>query len=314
MANTLTCPKCGGAVASETLICSNCRIEIQPIKIYDTVKISGPVESEVADFGAEVESAARKTLYQADEATLVEMAVSSSLKPLNDMFTRLGVEANNCWIVTNVPTPRLIENGLAQMLLEKVGGESPKVAGDIDLIVGDLKENDFSFERLIAFQVKIRKMDADDRLSHFSSGEGTRQSYFTALMGFDKTMLLHIFVKEPKPVGEGFAPSWNPINNSQFARMMRASYGAIRKRFERESYGYGWLGWGQAFGQEPDECGGISSDIIVTPPFRPKMDDPEVRRAREAVTLSLTNLLSGELRRTGGRMSHPFVLNWPVRG
>ncbi|HWW74109.1 MAG TPA: hypothetical protein VNZ44_01865 [Pyrinomonadaceae bacterium] len=314
MTNTLTCPKCGGAVASDSLICSNCRVEIQPVKIYDTVKVSGPVESVKADFGAEVKGPAGKTLYQVDETELVETAVSSPLQPLNDIFTRLGVEANNCWVATNVPTLRLIENALAQKLLEKVGGESPKLAGDIDLIVGDLKGNDFSFERLIAFQVKIRKMDAAERLSHFSSGEGTRQSYFTALMGFDRTVLLHVFVREPKPVAEGFAPSWNPVNNSQFARMMRASYGAIRNRFARESYGYAWLGWGQAFGREPDECGGITSDVIVTPPFRPKADDPDVGRAREIVAASLANLLGGELRRAGGRMDHPFMLNWPARG
>lgn len=314
MSNTLTCPKCGGAVESETLICSTCRVEIQPIKVYDTVKVSGPVESVTADFGAVVQGPARKTLYRVDESELVETAVSSSLKPLNDIFIRLGIEANNCWIATNVPTQRLIDDDLVRKLLGKVGGESPKMAGDIDLIVGDLKEDDFSFDRLIAFQVKIRKMDAAERLSHFSSGEGTRQSYFTALMGFDRTVLLHVFVREPRPVTGGFAPSWNPINNSQFARMMRASYGAIKRRFDRESYGYSWLGWGQAFGREPDECGAISSDVIVPPPFRPKMDDPEVRTAREAMRESLIMLLGTELKRRGGLKSRPFVLHRPVRG
>jgi len=312
MAGDLTCPKCGGSVPSESLICSGCRIEIQPIKIYDTINISGAVKSATADFGAEVSGAARKTLYSVKEPALVEMAVSSSLRPLNDIFNRLGIDASNCWIATNVPTPRLIENDLVRKLLGKVGGDSPKMAGDIDLIVGDLKENDFSFERLTAFQVKIRKMDAAEKLSHFSSGEGTRQAYFTALMGFDRTVLLHVFVREPKPVSEGFAPSWNPINNSQFARMMRASYGVIKNRFERESYGYGWLGWGQALGREPDECGGIASDIIVAPPFRPQIDDTDVRAAREKVAESLVGLLSSELKRRDGLLNHPFVLNWPT--
>lgn len=312
MAGKLTCPKCGDTVALETLICSNCRIEIQPIKIYDTVKVSGQVKSVTADFGAEVSGPARNNLYSAKESALVEMAVSSSVKPLADIFVRMGIDYSNCWIVTNILTQRLIENDLMQRLLGKVGGESPKMAGDIDLIVGDLKEDDFSFERLAAFQVKIRKMDAAEKLSHFSSGEGTRQAYFTALMGFDRTMLLHIFVREPKPVSEGFAPSWNPINNSQFARMMRASYGAIKNRFERESYGYGWLGWGQAFGRDPDECGGITSDVIVTPPFRPKMDDADVSVAREKIAASLVRLLSGELKRRSGLLNHPFILNWPT--
>jgi hypothetical protein len=314
LTDQLTCPKCGNAVSSETLICSSCRLEVQPITVYDTVMLSGTVKNVVADFGAEVKGPARNTLYKIDETKLVETAVASSLRPLGDIFMRLGVEVNDCWIATNVPTLRLIEKDLAQKLLEKFCGESPKMAGDIDLIVGDLKGNDLSFERLIAFQVKIRKMDAAERLSHFSSGEGTRQSYFTALMGFDRVMLLHIFVREPKPVAEGFAPSWNPINNSQFARMMRASYGAIKRRFDRESYGYGWLGWGQAFGREPDECGAVTSDVIVAPPFRPKSDDPDVRAAREAVRESLIRLLCTELKRKGGLRGRPFVLNWPVRG
>lgn len=312
MTNTLKCPKCGNSVASETLICSNCRIEIQPIKIYDTVKLNEPNKSVVLDFGAEPREGTTKTLFEINEPKLVEKAVESSLKPLNDIFTQLKIDTNNCWIATNIPMLKLIENNLAQKLLEKVGGDSPKIAGDIDLIVGDIKENDMSFERLIAFQVKIRRMDDTDRLSHFSSGEGTGQSYFTALMGFDRTVLLHIFVREPKPVTGDFAPSWNPINNSEFVRMMRASYGAIKKRLERESYGYGWLGWGQAFGREPEECGGIASDIIVAPPFRPKMHDVDVCIARMALTKSLISLLSSELKRKGGLNVRPFVLKWPI--
>lgn len=314
MADQVTCPKCGDAVASETLICSSCRLEVQPIKVYDTVTLGGAVKSAVADFGADVKGPARDTLYRIDETKLVEAAVASSLKPLGDIFLRLGVVVNDCWIATNVPTLGLIGDDMARRLLDKFCAESPKLAGDIDLIVGDLRGDDFSFDRLIAFLVKIRKMDAADRLSHFSSGEGTRQSYFTALMGFDRTLLLHVFVREPKPVSEGFAPSWNPINNSQFARMMRASYGALRKRFDRESYGYGWLGWGQAFGREPDECGAVTSDVIAAPPVRPKSDDPEVRAARGAMKESLVRLLSTELKRRGGLTGRPFVLNWPVRG
>lgn len=166
---------------------------------------------------------------------------------------------------------------------------------------------------MIAFQVKKRRMDAAAKLTHFSSGEGTGQAFFTALMGFDRTVLLHLFVREPKPTSDEVAPSWNPITNSEFTRMMRASYRLIKDRFKRELYGYGWLGWGQAFGREPEEeCGGLSSDIIVEPPFRPRMDDADVCNAREMLKRSLTQLLSSEMKRQGGLDARPFVLKWPI--
>jgi hypothetical protein len=312
MSNSLKCPKCGNEVASETLICSNCQIEIQPIKVYDTVKFTEPKKSVLADFGAKPREYIDETLFEINESKLVEKAVESSRKPLADIFSHLEIDTNDCWVATNIPTPNLIPDNITQKLLQKVGGDSPKIAGDIDLIVGDIKDNDLSFDRLIAFQVKIRRMDANEKLSHFSSGEGTGQAFFTALMGFDRTVLLHIFVREPKPVTGGFAASWNPITNSEFARMMRASYGAIKNRLKRESYGYGWLGWGQAFGREADETGGIASDIIVVPPLRPKMYDADVCVAREELTKSLINLLSGELKRKGRLKGRPFVFKWPI--
>lgn len=312
MSTISACPKCGGSVPSDTLICSKCNISIQPITIYDTATLPTGSRSVTLDFGTKPKDSVDSVLFKTDEPELVEKVIESRSHPLNNIFNRLGLDIGRCWIAVNIPTDRLISKNIQEKLREKLGGDSTrKIAGDIDLIVGDIKDGDLSFERLIAFQVKKRGMEATEKLRHFASGEGTGQAAYTAMMGFDKTMLLHFFVREPKPVSEGFAASWNPIINADFKRMMRASYGTIKLRLRRELYGYAWLGWGQALGREPDECGGIASDIVIEPPFRPKSEDSEVYLSREELTKSLIHLLSSELKKQGGLISNPFLLKWP---
>lgn len=304
----LSCPKCGSPVSSETLICSDCKIEIQPLKIFDSAIVDGSTDSITLDFGAHPRDKVTDYLFRIGEIELVEKIAGSSLYPLHDILTRLDLDINNCWIATNIKTDKLIENSLADKLQAKSGG----VAGDIDLIIGDIVNKDLSFSRLIAFQAKRRKLTLNGK-SYLPSGTGTGQSSFTALMGFDKTILLHILVREPKQVSSPFAASWNPIINSDFPNMVRASYGIIKERLKREWYGYAWLGWGQAYGREPEETGGIPSDVVVVPPQRPMNHDADVCAAREMMTRSLINLLSIEKKKQGGIKKSPFILKGPIR-
>jgi hypothetical protein len=261
----LECPKCRTRISSETLICTSCKIEVQPLSIYDSANINQPINHLVLDFGSRQRESISERLFEIDEPKLLEKVAESRLKPLRGIFNRLQTDIDRCWIATNVPTDQLIEKGLQKKLLDKTCvGHKAKIAGDIDLIVGNIASDDLSFEHLFAFQVKKRRMDTAANLKDFSSGLGTGQASFTALMGFDRTVLLHLFVREPGPTTDEVAPSWKPIINSEFSTMMRASYNLIKDRLKRELYGYAWFGWGQAFGKEPEECGGFRLILLLT--------------------------------------------------
>ncbi len=199
--------------------------ETQPLTIYDSAILHPGMNTISFDFGANLENEQVDRLYDLKEAELVEKALTYPA-PLEPLLQKLGIDYPCCWIALNVPKEKL-------MLDWKY--DKP---GDVDLIVGNIKGGRISVEYIVGMQVKIRKVKASDELRSFPSGTGTDQSYYTALMGFDRTMLLHFIIREPQHVPEGFAPSWNPIVNSDFMNAAKACTGVIKKRLHRELFGY----------------------------------------------------------------------------
>src|SRR5918911_3094854 len=171
--------------------------EAEPIAIYDTIHIpAGEFKGATLDFGANPSAESAERLYDLDEPKLVEKLALTRSSPLKSILEKLGIDYPRCWLALNVPKERLIRNWKY---------DKP---GDVDIISGNIIENRCCFDFVAAVQVKVRKVKAPDELRYFPSGTGTRQSYYTALMGFDKTLLLHLIVREPKPVPAGYAASW----------------------------------------------------------------------------------------------------------
>lgn len=255
--------------------------EAQPLTIYNSTTLSPGMNNITFDFGANPENDQVDQLYDLRESELIEKALSPPV-PLALFLQQLGVNYPYCWLALEVDTKRLIKDW---------NHDKP---GDVDLVAGNIKEDCISLDYIVGIQVKLRKVKAPNELRSFPSGTGTEQAHYTALMGFDKTMLLHFIIREPQPVPKGFAPSWNSIVNSNFINAAKACKGAINDRLEkeRELFGYGWIGWGQAYGEKWQVCGGFSDEIILDPPLRPRKDNSDVRKAKESLNQSLNNLLS----------------------
>lgn len=273
------------------------RREWQPLSIYDAGVLSAGARDVSFDFGASAVSRSFERLCELAEAQLVEAALEPP-HPLAAVLQGIGVPYPACWIALEIPTRELVPDW-----------PHPK-PGDIDMIVGILRNNRPLFDELTAIQVKVRKIGAGEDIRGFPSGRGTTQAHWTARMGFDRTLLLHFLVREPGPVPPGFAPSWNPITNSEFINAAKACSGAIRERLarDRELFGYGWLGWGQAFGESWRVCGGFGSEILAPLPPRPTADHPETRAARRSLLYRLS-LLLGE----GPIRAQPHVFRWDGR-
>jgi hypothetical protein len=160
--------------------------EAEPIAIYDTLHLSaGGFKGATLDFGAEPDGQPPERLYDLEEPELVEKLALSRSSPLKSILEKLGIDYPRCWLALNVPKERLIRDWKY---------DKP---GDVDIISGNIIENRCSFDYVVAAQVKVRKVKAPDELRYFPSGTGTRQSYYMALMGFDKTLFLHLIVREP---------------------------------------------------------------------------------------------------------------------
>ena len=88
-------------------------------------------------------------------------------------------------------------------------------------------------------------------------------------------------------------------------RAAKSCYGTIRQRFEkdRELYGFGWIGWGQAYGKRWDTCGGFAVDLVYPPPQRPAVDSDEARKTRAEMIESFRSLIS-----TQGTGSLPVII------
>ena len=258
------------------------QFEAQPLTIYDSATLSPGTNSITFDFGANPKNDQVDQLYDLWELELIEKALSQPVS-LAQFLQILEVNYPHCWLALDVDTKRLIKDW-----------KHDKPGDGVDLVAGNIKEGHISLDYIVGIQVKLRKVKAPNELRSFPSGTGTEQAHYTALMGFDKTMLLHFITRESQTVPEGCAPGWNPIVNSYFINAAKACKGAIKERLEkkRELFGYGWIGWGQAYGEKWQVCGGFSDEIISDPPLRPRKDNSDVRKARESLNQSLKNLLN----------------------
>jgi hypothetical protein len=260
------------------------KINAENISIYDTVRLAPGgkfPERMLLSYGADSKDAQQESLFDLGESEIIEQVLADATLSQR-LLGLLGIEYPDCWIVTEVLTKDLARSW-----------HEPK-PGDLDLVCGNMRNGRPGFDYITCTQVKIRKAKTLADSGDFASGSGTAQAHFTALMGFDRTLLLHCIVREPQPTPEGYAPSWNPIINTDFERAAKGCFGTIRRRLEddRELYGYAWLGWGQAFGKAWQTCGGYAIDLVYPPRYRPALDSTEAIRSRGEMVESLRQVFS----------------------
>ena len=260
------------------------KVDARPITIYDSVH-SPPgttLPNQITfSFGAASDGMPEHRLFDLPESELTERLLNQPLL-LHRLLPPLGIEYPNCWIVSEILTKDVTS-----------AWSQPK-PGDLDIVCGNVVSGKPQFDSIVCIQIKIRKVKTFDETGDFASGSGTTQAYWTAKMGFDRTLLLHFIVRVPQPLPEGYAPSWNAIVNANFERAAKSCFGVIRERFVqgRELYGYGWIGWGQAFGNRWDTCGGLAVDLVYPPPVRPASDSGEAIRTRTQMVESFRRLIS----------------------
>jgi hypothetical protein len=190
-----------------------------------------------------------------------------------DLFSKIGIEHNNCWIGIEV---------LRSDIIQDWQFDSNK-GGDIDLILGnfypDKKTPDLSY--IIGIQIKTRKVSSSDELKRFASGEGTRQSENTVRIGFDKTYLFHLLIKDPNSKPDSYTEIWNTLSNTVNPVHLQRCLNAIKPRLEKEFYGYGIIGWAQADKHHWRYSGTVYDEIIKEPIFQPWKDQLEILENRK---------------------------------
>lgn len=255
--------------------------ELIPLTIYQSKQIHNGINNLSFDFGAVKSQKNTDSLYNYDEHFIVREILKAPY-PIAPLLQSIGITFPQCWLLVEMKTSQLIKNWKYTK------------PGDIDIIVGNISNNKFLFDHIYAIQVKLRKTISEDKLKPFPSGRGSAQTSKTALMGFDKTLLLHCFTRESKPTTSDYADSWNPIINTDFFRAIKASKEIINKEFagKRSSYGFAVLGWGQAHGSEWNECGGFSDELIHEPPFKPLSQSLDVSDCRYKIEESIRELLA----------------------
>lgn len=260
------------------------KVDARPITIYDSVRIPTGVRipGRISfTFGAGSDGMPEERLFDLAETEIIEEIITSPLL-CTRLLECLDIQYPNYWIVT-------------EMLTKEAAGSWPhSKPGDLDMVCGRMRHGKPDLDFITCVQVKIRKVKSFVETGDFASGSGTTQAHWTAKMGFDRTLLLHCIVRIPQPLPDGYAPSWNSIVNADFERAAKSCFGVIREKFERdrELYGYGWIGWGQACGNSWKTCGGLAVDLVYPPPHRPAFDSEEARQTRTEVAQSIRTLLS----------------------
>ncbi|MCC6866960.1 MAG: hypothetical protein IT280_12470 [Ignavibacteria bacterium] len=267
--------------------------EFIPLTIYQSKQIHKGINKLSFDFGAVKSQKNTDSLCNYDEHFITREILKAPY-PISSLLQSIGITFPQCWLLIEIKTNQLIKNWKYTK------------PGDIDIIAGNISNNKFLFNNIYAIQVKLRKTSAEDKLKSFPSGRGAEQTFKTALMGFDKTLLLHCFTRESKSTTADYADSWNPIINTDFFRAIKASKAILNKELteKRSLYGFAVLGWGQAYGCEWNECGGFSDELIYEPPFKPLSQSLDVSDHRYEIEESIRELLANRKIE-----KYPFILD-----
>ncbi len=173
---------------------------------------------------------------------------------------------------------------LRQRLLPSVPLGKP---GDFDLIVGKTRGGYIAFDELGEIEFKIRKTDAngvakDARL-------GIDQGRGAAECGFDRTVLVHLLVREPGPAPENVAGWYDLVHNaSESRRALNGNVALMRDKCrEVEPFGYAAVSLGQGIGGDPSVSGALQPVTVWPAALRPLLISPVTRARRREISDSL---------------------------
>lgn len=225
-----------------------------------------------------------KNLYAEDEPFIVQKLLEGPYV-IESLLKQLGIKSPNCWAITNIKSNDILPSW------------GNKVPGDIDIIAGNIniEEQTWDFENMLAIQVKARRVTLDDELKSFASGIGRSQSIGTLKMGFERVLLLHVLVRDPKEFGPEDHPNAPWIINSDFSKFEKANENLIIEYSKNNdiTFGYGWLAWGQVYGKNYWESGGSNFKILHYPPINRKMNFDN----RKMIVEHLNEILSNSNKR-----------------
>lgn len=240
-------------------------------------------------------SSKKQILFEKDEKFIIDILFKSP-DPLSSILDRIGYDYPKCWVMIHTKTRNLVP---------RWGDQKP---GDIDIIVGSIVDDELSLENLLAIEVKIRKITSQDKLNSFPSGRGTTQAAGLSKLGFNKVILLHVLLRDPKEVPEDAHPNWNIMVNTSFFDFYKACENQIVDFIkENDSYfGYAWIGLGQVHGRSYSESGGVSHRMAVNPPEITNHNDLEIAANRTELLASINMALS---RYRQGRYPCPVIIN-----
>lgn len=234
-------------------------------------------------------------LFEKDEKFVVENLFRSP-DPLSPILKSIGFNYPMCWVMIHTKTKKLLK------------GWVDKKPGDIDIIVGNIVNDALSMDNLLAIEVKIRKISSKDKLISFSSGRGTTQATNLPKVGFNKVLLLHVLVRDPKEVPENAHPNWNIMVNTSFFNYYKACENQIVNFIKENdsSFGYAWIGLGQAHGRNYFERGGVSHRMPIKPPEISNHNDEEMAANRTELLDSINKALNNYRQ---GRYPCPVIIN-----
>lgn len=221
-----------------------------------------------------------ETLFTEIESTITQELVTNS-HFLERFLPMLGVQYPNCWIGVELRKELIYPNW------------KENKPGDIDLVIGNFKDDNstFCFENIVGVQIKVRRVTNENDLKNFSSGRGTKQTHLTSEMGFDKTLLLHILIKQPEEKPQYFSDMWNILINANFFHYFHKCFGEIRKRIKNDIFGYGLVAWGQSNVDTWKKSGILKIKMIKEPPEKPYKERSELSEHRKILLNNLKPVL-----------------------
>lgn len=260
-------------------------LKIEPVIISQRMPING--NTVTFDFGASPSDEEVEIITDLKEAQLIRKFLSPQSSASSTFLQAMGLDYPYCWVVFEQLTGQMLK------------GFPHTKPGDVDLICGNVnrKTGRPEFHHLVGCQVKIRKIKDNNSLMGFPSGRGTVQAEHTVLMGFDKTYLWHLVVREPRQVEEGYSPTWNVFNNGSFGSAFNVCKNSITDALNnsRTKWGYGVAGFGQAHGQQWEDCSSFWCEIVREAPLHPLKLDDNANRWRSEIILHLSKILKTSL-------------------